>query len=416
MVIVKDSKKIEEVLTRGVVQVLPEKKALAALMKKKRLRLYLGIDPTSPKLHLGHAILLRKLREFQALGHEAILLVGDFTAQIGDPSGRDKTREPLSPSQIKKNMRTYKKQAGKILNFARDEVSKRVESEKGLISSNRVKIKYNSQWLSQLKLKDFLKIASSLTVARLLERDMFQRRIAKKREIWLSEFLYPLLQGYDSVAMDVDLEIGATDQTFNMLIGRELQKKYHQKEKFVLTTPMLIGTDGRKMSKSYNNTINLTDSPREMYGKVMSLSDDLIVDYFELCTDLPLKEVRKIERELKTKKINPRDAKVKLAQEIVAIYHGRIKAQKAAKEFERVFKEKKAPSQMRKVAIKEKEIPLTELLVKTKLASSKAEAKRLVLQGGVKIDRKIQRDWQKKIKLKKGQVLQVGKRRFVKIA
>lgn len=390
-------KKIKEVLTRNVVKILPSREKLASLVRKKKIRLYLGIDPTEPNLHIGHAIALRKLKQFQDLGHEVILLFGDFTAQIGDPSGRDKTRKPLTSEQVRKNMRDYKKQAGKILKLG------------------KLKIKYNHQWLSRLAFSDLIKLFSHFTTSQLLERDMFQRRLKKGKEIWVNELLYPLMQGYDSVAMNVDLEVGATDQTFNMMVGRKLQRIYNKKEKFILTTPMLIGLDGRKMSKTYNNTINLTDSPDEMYGKVMSLKDNLISEYFELCTELPLSEVKKIKQSLKSKKINPRDAKARLAREIVGLYYGKRRASIAEREFNRIFREKKIPSIIPEIRIKEKSINILELLVKTKLAQSKSEAKRLILQGGVKINGKTQKDFQKLVKIKRGMIIQKGKRKFVRI-
>jgi tyrosyl-tRNA synthetase len=389
-------KKVEEVLTKGVDQILPSKERLKSLMQKRKIRLYLGIDPTSPKLHLGHAIPLRKLKEFQNLGHEVILLFGAFTAQIGDPSGRDEKRKPLTPAQIKKNMSTYQKQASKILDFS------------------KVKIRYNTDWLSKLNFGDLIKLASHFTISRLLERDMFQERIKKGEEVWLNELLYPLMQGYDSVAMDVDLEIGATDQTFNMLVGRKLQRIYNKKEKFVLTTPMLVGLNGRKMSKTYGNTVNIDDPSNEMYGKLMSLKDELIIDYFKLCTDLPLTEISEIEKKLERKEINPKEAKTRLAKEIVRIYYGEEAAQKAEQEFERVFREKKLPTTIPQVQIKEKSLNILELLVKTKLISSKSEAKRLILQKAVKINGVLKENWQEIIEIKKGIVIQVGKRRFIK--
>lgn len=390
-------KKIKEVLTRNVVQILPDKKRLENLMKKKRLRVYFGIDPTGPRLHLGHAVSLRKLKEFQDLGHETIFLIGDFTAKIGDPSERLQKRKPLSETEIKKNMKNYLKEVGKILDLS------------------KLKVKQNSEWLSKLNLENFLKIASKITVSRLLERDMFQERIAKKREIWLSELLYPLFQAYDSLFLNVDLEIGATDQTFNMLLGREFQKIFEKKEKFILTTPILLGRDGRKMSKTYKNTINLSDPPQEMYGKIMSLRDELVLDYFRLCTNLSLNEIKKIEQKFLSKKVNPKKIKAKLAKEIVALYYGKKIAQKTAQEFERVFKEKKLPSKIKKIKISEKKISLAELLVKAKIVPSKSEAKRLILQGGVKINQKKEKDWKKIIEIKRGKILQVGKRRFFKL-
>jgi len=394
---VKDSKKIEEVLTKGVEEILPNKEQLKNLMMKRKIRIYLGIDPTSPQLHLGHAIALRKLKDFQDLGHEVILLFGTFTARIGDPSGRDKKRKPLTPSQIEKNMKTYKDQSSKILDFS------------------RVKIKGNADWLEKLNFNDLVKIASQFTISRLLERDMFQERIRAGGEVWLNELMYPLMQGYDSVAMDVDLEIGSSDQLFNALVGRKLQKIFRNKEKFILITPMLLGLDGRKMSKTYGNTVNLTDPPAEMYGKLMSLKDELILLYFQLCTNLPLKEIKEIERELRRKEINPIEAKSRLAREIVTIYHGWEKAEEAEKEFNRVFREKKLPLKIPVIQIKEKKLNILELLTKTKLISSKSEAKRLILQKAVKINGVLKENWQEIIEIKKEMVIKVGKRRFKKI-
>ena len=394
---VKDSKKIEEVLIKGVEEILPNKEQLKNLMMKRKIRLYLGIDPTSPQLHLGHAIALRKLKDFQDLGHEVILLFGTFTARIGDPSGRDKKRKPLTPSQIEKNMKTYKDQSSKILDFS------------------RVKIKGNADWLEKLNFNDLVKISSQFTISRLLERDMFQERIKAGGEVWLNELMYPLMQGYDSVAMDVDLEIGSSDQLFNALVGRKLQKIFRNKEKFVLITPMLLGLDGRKMSKTYGNTVNLTDPPSEMYGKLMSLKDELILLYFQLCTNLPLKEIKEMERELRRKEINPIEAKSRLAREIVTIYHGWEKAEEAEKEFNRVFREKKLPLKIPVIQIKEKKLNILELLTKTKLISSKSEAKRLILQKAVKINGALKENWQEIIEIKKEMVIKVGKRRFKKI-
>ena len=394
---VKDSKKIEEVLTKGVEEILPNKEQLKNLMMKRKIRLYLGIDPTSPQLHLGHAIALRKLKDFQDLGHEVILLFGTFTARIGDPSGRDKKRKPLTPSQIEKNMKTYKDQSSKILDFS------------------RVKIKGNADWLEKLNFNDLVKISSQFTISRLLERDMFQERIRAGGEVWLNELMYPLMQGYDSVAMDVDLEIGSSDQLFNALVGRKLQKIFRNKEKFILITPMLLGLDGRKMSKTYGNTVNLTDPPAEMYGKLMSLKDELILLYFQLCTNLPLKEIKEIERKLSKKEINPIEAKSRLAKEIVTIYHGGKKAEEAEKEFNRVFRERKLPLKIPVVQIKEKKLNILELLTKTKLISSKSEAKRLILQKAVKINGVLKENWQEIIEIKKEMVIKVGKRRFKKI-
>lgn len=390
-------KKIEEVLTKGVEKILPSKKRLKELMQRKKIRLYLGIDPTSPNLHLGHTIPLRKLKEFQELGHEVILLFGTFTAQIGDPTGRDEKRKPLSLKEVEKNMATYKKQASKILDLS------------------KVKIKYNSDWLSKLTFKEIINLCSHFTVSQLLEREMFQRRLKKGKEVWVSEFLYPLLQGYDSLIMNVDLEIGSSDQLFNMLVGRKLVRIYKNKEKFVLTTPMLLGLDGRKMSKTLNNTVNILDTPREMYGKLMSLKDELMIQYFRLCTNLSEREIKEIEKALQRRKINPRYIKARLAREIVTIYYNKKAATLAEREFERIFKEKKPPTYLPEIKIKKDIQDILTLLVMTNLATSKSEAKRLVLQGAVKIDGKVEKDWQKRVRIKKGKIIQVGKRKFVKL-
>ncbi|MCP6718383.1 MAG: tyrosine--tRNA ligase [Patescibacteria group bacterium] len=390
-------KRINQVLTKGTEQVLPNKKGLTDLMKKQKIRLYFGIDPTSPNIHIGHAVPLRKLRDFQELGHEVILLFGTFTAQIGDPSGKDKKREPLTLKQVKKNIATYKKQASKVLDMS------------------KTKIKQNHVWLEKLKFDDLVKIGSHFTTSRLLERNMFQNRLKKGQEVWLNELFYPLMQGYDSVAMNIDLEIGGTDQLFNMLVGRKLQRIYNKKEKYVLTIPMLTGLDGREMSKTHSNFVNLTDTPNDMFGKIMSLKDELIIHYFELCTNLDLVEIEEMEKELKEKIINPRDIKAKLAKEIVKIYYDEKLAEKAEKEFNKVFKEKKLPSEIKKVRILEKEIDILNLLVKAKLVLSKAEAKRLIEQNAVAIDSVLKTDWQEKIKIKRGMIIKVGKRRFAQI-
>jgi len=380
-------------LTRQVAEVLPQKQGLLSLMGKRKIRLYLGIDPTGTMLHLGHAVVLRKLKQFQDLGHEVILLFGTFTAQIGDPSGRDKMREPLTPQQIDSNMRDYKAQASRILDI------------------RKTRIKKNSEWLGKLNLGEVLKLASQITTSQLLERDMFQKRMKRGQEVRVHELLYPLLQGYDSVAMDVDLEVGGTDQTFNMLVGRRLQKVYRSKEKFVLTVPLLLGLDGRKMSKSFGNTVNLNDPPKEMYGKLMTLRDELVPQYFELCTDILDKEVGQLK-----KKLSRRDLKAKLAREIVGLYHGTKQAEAAEKEFVRVFQKKKRPSHIPEMRIKKGIMGLVDIIVVPQLGiSSKAQARRLIEQGGVKIDGEVQKDPKAEVRLRSGAVIQIGKRRFAKI-
>lgn len=383
-----DPKKINEVLTRGVEQVLPNKKNLARLMQKRRIRLYLGIDPTGPNLHLGHTIAMRKIQQFADLGHEAILVIGTGTVLTGDPSQRETKRDKITAKEIRSNIKTWKKQAEKILDFS------------------KVKLVRNGDWLLKLKYSDIIDIASRITAVKLWQREMFQRRLKNGDTIWEHETLYPLFQGYDSVHLKVDLEVGGTDQTFNMLIGRDLARSMINKEKFVLTCPMILGTDGRQMSKTSRNCIWILDSPKEKYGKIMSIPDQLTLSYLELLTDLPL---------VKTKKLKPREAKAKLAFEIVRIYHSEKTAQEAEREFNRVFKERKLPGEIPTIIIKNNSLNILDLLVKTKLSPSKLEAKRLILQKGVKIDGQTQKDWRESVRIKKGLVLQAGKRRFVKI-
>lgn len=385
--------KIEEVLTKGVEKIFPNTQLLENVLKSgKKIRLYNGIDPTGP-LHLGHLAVLRKLRQFQDLGHEVIILIGDFTATIGDPSGKSSARKPLSRREVLENAKSYKKQIGKALNLQR----------------SNIKFLNNEEWISKLKPADLLNIFSHFNVARLLERDMFQERIKAGKNILLHEFTYPVFQAYDSVAMDVDLEVGGNDQTFNMLMGRDLMKKLKNKEKFVMALRLLTDPTGKKMGKTEGNFIALDNNPKEMFGKIMAWPDSMIELGFELLTDVPLKEV-------KVSLKNPREAKVELAKEIIELCHNKNLGEIAEKEFTRVFKEKKLPTRVPGVKLSKKSLSLLDLLVKTNLSSSKSEAKRLVTQGGVKIDGKICQDWQGIVEIKKGMVLQVGKRKFVKIA
>lgn len=392
-----DPKKIKEVLEKGVVEILPNKERLKKLLRRKRVRIYLGIDPTATKLHLGHTIGLRKLQQFADLGHETILVIGTGTVLAGDPSLRETPRGKISQAEIKKNIRTWKTQVGKVLDLS------------------KIKIKYNGDWLLKLNLKDIINIASKISAVKLFQREMFQRRIKRGGTVLTHEILYPLLQGYDSVFLNVDLEIGGTDQVFNMLIGRELQKKMRHKEKFILTFPMILGIDGQPMSKSSGNCVWLSDPANQMFGKIMSIPDKQILNYFELLTDVPAKEIQQTRRDLKLRKINPRDAKIKLARELVKLYHGEKKAENARKEFKRVFSQKKIPSKIPIFTTSKKILNILDLILNSGLTASKSQAKRLVLERGVKIDGKVKQDWQEKIKLREGMILQVGKRRFKKI-
>jgi tyrosyl-tRNA synthetase len=387
-----NSQKIEEVLTRGVENIYPGRKALEQALKSgRKLRIYNGIDPTG-KLHIGHMVVLRKLRQLQDLGHEIIVLIGDFTATIGDPTDKAAARKPLTRKQVLENAKDYKKQIGKVIDLKKP----------------NIRFLYNGEWANKLKSTDILKLASYFTVARLLERDMFQKRIKEGREIHLHEFLYPVFQAYDSVAMNIDLEIGGNDQTFNMLAGRDLIKKMKNKEKFVLATKLLTDPTGKKMGKTEGNLVPLDAPSGEIYGKIMSWPDSLMKLGFEILTNIAPDEVKKLLN-------NPREAKARLAREIVATCYSREKALLAEKEFNRVFKEKELPTKIPEIKIKDKNLNILDLLVKTKLVSSKSEARRLVLQKGIKIDGKIQDDWRKNIETKDGLVIQAGKRKFAKI-
>lgn len=386
---------IKDLLARGVNEIIPDKKEFEKLISKKKIRLYLGIDPTGGKLHLGHTINLLKLQEFAEFGHEAILVIGTGTVVVGDPSQREEARKKITKSEIQKNIKTWKKQAGKILDF------------------KKVKIKYNGDWILKLKYEDIVNIASNVTAPHLFQRENFQKRIQKGDTVGYQETMYPLMQGYDSVFLDVDLEIGGTDQLFNMLVGRELQKKMRNREKYVMTCNMIMGIDGKQMSKTSGNCIWIEDSSKEMFGKIMSMPDESIFDYFELVTRVPMSEIEK----MKSSNANPRNLKARLAKEIVKMYHSEKEAESAEEEFEKVFKNKEMPSDIPEIKLPEvgPRANILDLLVKTKLVSSKSEAKRLVLQGGVKINQEIKKDWQEQIEISPGLIIQVGKRKFVKL-
>ena len=398
MGIITDKTKIKEVLERGVETAIERVSLEKKMASGKKLRIKLGIDPTGPTLHIGRAVQLWKLRDFQELGHQIVLIIGDFTALIGDASDKKAMRPALSAQQIKKNMADYKKQAGKILDLKKTEVRR------------------NSEWLSKIKMRDLISLAMKFTAQQMIQRRNFKERWDENKPIGLHELLYPIMQGYDSVAIKADVEIGGSDQLFNLKTGREIQKIFGQEPQDILTTKMLSGLDGRKMSTSWNNTINLTDPPEEIFGKIMSMRDDLIGDYFELAARLPLAEVKLIKKELAEKRHNPRDIKARLAKEIVTIYYNKSEAQKAEEEFNRVFKEKKLPSNIKKVAVNEPKLTILDLLFRTGLAVSKSEAKRLVQEGAVKIDGNPIKDWKAEIKTRKGMVVQAGKRRFIRIS
>ncbi len=360
---------VDEVLTRGVENILPSKQGLTDLMAKKKITLYLGIDPTGNQLHLGHSVVLRKLQQFADLGHHVILLIGNGTVKIGDPSGKDKTRPMLTEEAIDENFRTWKEQASKILDF------------------NKIEIKRNGDWLDKLTFVDLVKLMATTTVQQLMERDMFQERIKNGLPIFAHEIIYPLLQGYDSVVMDVDLELGGNDQMFNMMMGRQLQKHMNNREKFVLGTPLLVGSDGKKMGKSLNNFISLTETPENMYGKLMGVIDDIMFDYFTLLTDMPTAEIEALKKALQMGKVHPIDVKKKLAHTITMMYHSKEDADQAAQHFERTVQRKDIMEEDRKkVVLNSSPTVIQFVATNSEKIQSNSDARRLVRQGGVKVD------------------------------
>lgn len=395
--------KIDELLTRGVDKIYPSKESLEKILRSsKKLRLYQGFDPTGTKLHIGHMVGFRKLRQWQDLGHHVIFLIGDGTGQAGDPSGKTTARDKfMTREELRKNAEDYVLQAKNIVDFAGD---------------NPVEILYNGDWLNKLKLVDILEIAGHFSLQQLAERDLFQERIKKKETVNLREFLYPLLQGYDSVAMKVDLEVGGSDQTFNMLCGRTLVKAMQNRDKFVLTTPLLTDPEGRKIGKTEGNVIGLTDNPNDLFGKIMGLSDDVIIKAFEYLTGISLDSINEIDSKIK-KGENPIKFKKQLAHEIVKQLADEKDAQDAQVNFEKTVQHGDIPSEIPQVEI---EMPgtISDVLVATGLAASKSDAKRLVEQGGVEVDSvKIEESMLPFDTLAKNDetIIQVGKRRFVKV-
>lgn len=399
--IVTDKNIIEQVLSRGVEKIYPGKEELKKkLLSGDKIRLYCGFDPSAKSLHIGNAITLSKLAEFQKLGHEIIFLIGDFTGMIGDPTDKKATRKQLSREEVLENAKHYKQQAAPYISF---------EGE------NPAKVKYNSEWNDKLSFKDIIELSANFTVQQMIQRDMFQERLKEEKAIYLHEFLYPLTQGYDSVAMDVDLEVGGNDQMFNMMCGRDLQKAINHKEKAVLTMKLLTDAEGKKMGKSEGNMVNLDESPENMYGKIMSWSDGVLSSAFELCTQLPYEEILKIQKDLKEGQGNPRDFKMRLAYEVTRINHGTEKAEAAQNNFIKTVQNKEIPEKIEEIKIKAKKINILDLLLEAKLATSKSEAKRLLEQGGIKINEEVISNAQQEIEIKEDFVLQRGKRQFIKI-
>jgi len=376
-------------IKRGIVELIPEDELIKKLKKGKPLKVKFGADPSAPDIHLGHTVVLKKLRDLQDLGHEVIFIIGDFTAMIGDPSGKSETRKILSSKEVARNAQTYKKQIFKILD------------------KKRTRVVYNSEWLGKMDLMDIFKLSSQYTVARMLERKDFKERFKNEIDISVLEFMYPLLQGYDSVHLKSDLEVGGTDQKFNLLMGRTLQSKYKQEPQVILTLPLLEGTDGvQKMSKSLNNYIGITEPPSEIFGKTMSISDKLMQRYYELLTHEDLSEI---------KKMHPKEAKKKLGRILVSQFYSEKEAEAASLEFESIFKEGKLPQDIPLVTLKSKKVEVVKLLKDSGMVSSNSEARRLIAQGGVRVDDKPVGDEKTVIDLSTEKVVNVGKRKFVRV-
>ncbi len=382
-------------IKRGVEELIPEEELIAKLKENRPLRIKLGADPTAPDIHLGHTVILNKLRAFQDLGHEVIFLIGDFTGMVGDPSGKNTTRPPLTPEQVLANAETYKEQVFKILDPA------------------KTRIEFNSSWLKELGTEGMIRLAASSTVARMLERDDFKKRYAGNQPIAIHEFIYPLLQGYDSVALKADVELGGTDQKFNLLMGRELQKQHGQPQQVVLMMPLLVGLDGeKKMSKSAHNYIGVSEAPTEMFGKIMSISDDLMWQYYELLSFRPLEEVAQLKADVEAGK-NPRDVKILLAKEIIARFHSEADADAAEQDFINRFQKGAMPDEMPEFSF-EQGIAIANLLKDADLVGSTSDAMRMIRQGAVKMDGEKVEDT-KLVPAAGTAVYQVGKRKFARV-
>ena len=398
MKIITDQKRIDGLLTKGVEKIIEKDSLIKKLKSGKKLRIKHGVDPTTKDLHLGYAVIYWKLRELQEMGHQVIFLIGDFTARFGDPTDKLESRQMKEKEKVKELAKDYLNQLGKILDLKKTEV------------------RYNGEWYDKMSAEELLKLMGHFTQARMLERSMFKERIKEGKEIRFHEPVYPVLQAYDSVMLKSDLTVCATDQIFNEMRGRDIQQDFGQAPQDILTTKLLIGLDGKKkMSQSLNNYIGITEPPREQYGKIMSIPDNLIIHYFNLCTPVSQKEIETMEKNISSGKFNPRDAKVRLAKEIVALYHGDKAAKTAEEEFNKIFREKKAPSEMPFFHASKKSYNIVDLLNDAKLTSSKSEARRIILQGGAKIDGETEKNWKAEIEVKKGMVIQAGKRKFIKI-
>ncbi|HEY5883880.1 MAG TPA: tyrosine--tRNA ligase [Pyrinomonadaceae bacterium] len=391
-------------LGKGTAEIIPQAELRAKLEKSsktgKPLRVKLGVDPTAPDIHLGHTVVIRKLRAFQELGHTVIFLIGDFTGLIGDPSGNSATRPQLTRDEINQNAETYKQQVLKLLDPSKTE------------------LRFNSEWMDQLGSDGFIRLASHVTVKQILERDDFAKRLAEEKPIALHEVLYPLTQAYDSVALEADIELGGTDQKFNLLMGRSLQREYKQEPQVAMIMPLLVGTDGvQKMSKSLGNYIGINEPPSEIFGKVMSITDELMWRYYELLTDLSVEEIKALRASAENGERNPRDIKVELAKSIISDFHSAADAQNAEDEFNRIFKSKQAPENIEEVSVESGLWKLPRLLVDSGLAPSMAEARRLIEQGGVSVEgeKHARADMELSLSPQLAVLIQVGKRKFLRV-
>jgi tyrosyl-tRNA synthetase len=394
-----------EIIRRGAVEILLEKELVEKLEKSEKtgvpLKIKAGFDPTAPDLHFGHTVLLQKLRQFQQLGHEIFFLIGDFTGMIGDPTGKSETRKALTRDDVLRNAETYKDQVFKILD------------------PEKTRVVFNSEWLSPLQASDLIALAAKYTVARMLERDDFQKRFANQQPISIHEFLYPLIQGYDSVALQADIELGGTDQKFNLLVGRELQREWGQVPQTVITMPLLEGLDGiNKMSKSLGNYIGINETPDDIFGKIMSISDELMIRYYELLSDLPLEELDTLKEGLKGGSIHPMEAKKSLGRELVSRYHSILAASEAEENFVRRFRDNQVPEEMDAVTLHcdAEKMLLCKALAEAGLVKSNSEGRRSIQQGGVKVDTVKVADENYEISRGNEYVIQVGKRRFARIS
>ncbi len=395
-----DKKKISQLLSRRVAENITDDGLRHKLEFGKPLRIKFGADPTAPDLHLGHAVPLKKLREFQEIGHTVVLIIGDYTARIGDPSGKSKTRPMLTEKDVITNSETYLAQVGKILD------------------RDKLEVRRNSEWFASMTFAEMIKLASQFTVARMIERDDFENRLKNGVDVHMHELFYPMMQAYDSIMVDADVEIGGTDQRFNILAGRDLQKKMGKpQQEVMLLGPILCGTDGvQKMSKSLGNYIGITDEPADIFGKVMSIPDAIMWDYYTMLTDLPDKEIAELRKNCETGKMNPRDAKANLARMIVTDFHSDKDAEKAEKRFETIFKQGGKPEDMPKLEVDTDEIALINVLINAEMVKSKSEARRVIEQGGVKIDDEAVTDIEATVAIgKSGTIIQKGKRHFLKV-